>query len=57
MIKMQEDEFDRIKITDDIPNCPPHEVVKLYCYGTHTDYGCIRCKMKSYRLEDFTNKT
>lgn len=54
---MQEDEFDRIKITDDIPNCPPHEVVKLYCYGTHTDYGCIRCKMKSYRLEDFTNKT
>jgi len=54
MIHMQEDEFDKIKKSDE--KCPPHEVVKLYYEGTHSDYGCVKCKMKSLILSDFENK-
>lgn len=50
---MQEEEFDAIVIEGKTPKCPPHEVVKLYYLGAHSDYGCVRCKMKSLRLEDF----
>lgn len=53
MYKMQEEEFDAIVIDESTSNCPPHEVVKLYYLGTHSDYGCVKCKMKSLRLEDF----
>ena len=53
MYKMQEDEFDAIVVDENESKCPPHEVVKLYYLGTHSDYGCIKCKMKSLRLEDF----
>ena len=55
MLKMQEDEFDAIVVDDSTPQCPPHEVVKLYYLGTHSDYGCVKCKMKSFILEDFCN--
>ncbi len=30
-----------------------HDVVKLYYWGTHSDYGCEKCGMKSYNIEDF----
>lgn len=53
MYKMQEEEFDAITINDNTPKCPPHEIVKLYYLGTHSDYGCVKCKMKSYNPEDF----
>lgn len=52
MEHMQEDVFDKIPITEDYQNCN-HEVVKLYYLGTHSDYGCIKCGMKSLILEDF----
>ena len=51
---MQEEEFDKIKRSDD--KCPPHEVVKLYYKGAHTDYGCKKCKMKSSVLSYFENE-
>ena len=53
MQKMQEDKFDEIEpITKQGEKCS-HEVVKLYILGSHTDYGCVKCKMKSLILEDF----
>ena len=53
MQKMQEDEFDEIEpITKQGERCS-HEVVKLYILGSHTDYGCVKCKMKSLNLKDF----
>lgn len=51
MTHMQEDEFDAIKKSDE--KCPPHEVVKLYTLGAHTDYGCIKCKIRSLDLKFF----
>ena len=56
MYRMSEEEFDAIKITDDTPKCPPHEIVKLYYLGTHSDYGCIKCKFKSLIKSDFETK-
>ena len=53
MYKMQEEEFDAIVVDESTPKCPPHEVVKLYYLGTHSDYGCVKCKLKSLNLEDF----
>lgn len=53
MYKMHEEEFDAIVIDENTAKCPPHEVVRLYYLGTHSDYGCVKCKMKSLRLEDF----
>ena len=54
MLHMQEEEFDKIKRSDD--KCPPHEVVMLYYKGAHTDYGCKKCKMKSSVLSYFENE-
>ena len=51
MQHMQEKEFDKFEKIDG--KCPPHEVVKIYDEGTHSDYGCIKCKMKSLILSDF----
>ena len=51
MKHMQEKEFNKLEPIDG--KCPPHKVVKLYDNGTHSDYGCLRCKMKSLILEDF----
>ena len=53
MKKMQEDEFDEIEPTTKSGEQCSHEVVKLYILGSHTDYGCVKCKMKSLILEDF----
>lgn len=53
MQKMQEDEFDKIEPTTKPGERCVHEVVKLYYLGTHSDYGCIKCKMKSLVLEHF----
>ena len=50
---MQEDEFDKIQPTTKIGEICLHDIVKLYIKGTHSDYGCIRCKMKSLVLENF----
>lgn len=53
MRKMQEDEFDKIQPTTKIGEICTHDIVKLYIKGTHSDYGCIRCKMKSLVLDSF----
>ena len=53
MQKMQEDEFDEIKPVIKQGEKCNHEVIKLYYAATHSDYGCIKCKMKSLNLEDF----
>ena len=55
MIHMQEEEFEKIEKSTE--KCPPHEVVKLYYMGTHSDYGCIKCKRKSLILADFEDKS
>lgn len=52
MEKMEEEEFNKIKPTTKPGQCS-HDVVKLYIKGTHTDYGCIKCKMISFNKEDF----
>ena len=44
MEKMQEDVFDKIKPTEHSKKCQ-HEFVKLYHLGTHTDYGCTKCRI------------
>lgn len=44
-----------IVVSENTNKCPPHEIVKLYYLGTHSDYGCIKCKRKSYNLADFDN--
>ena len=56
MEKMQEAEFDRIKQKITPNKCQNHYVVKLYYLGTHSDYGCRNCKMKSSILKDFESK-
>ena len=53
MQKMQEDYFDSLK-KDCHPNeCKEHEFIKLYYKGTHSDYGCIHCGMKTLTPELF----
>lgn len=46
MEKMKEEIFDKLKPTEHSEKCH-HEYVKLYHLGTHTDYGCIKCKIKT----------
>lgn len=53
MMRMQEDEFDEITPTTIPGGHCKHEVAKLFVNATHTDYGCIKCKMKSLILENF----
>lgn len=55
MKNMQEDEFDKIERTNLAKLCK-HEVVRLYQFGSHSDYGCIKCGMKSLIIEDFRIK-
>lgn len=49
MRKMTEKEFDDIPAVQG--SCPPHEIVKLTYLGTHSDYGCIKCKIKTFTPE------
>lgn len=56
MKHMQEDDFDRIQRTNWEQPCK-HEIVKLYQCGCHTDYGCIKCGMKSLVIENFEVKS
>ncbi len=56
MQKMQEEEFDKIEPKHNYGEKCEHDIVKLYYCGTHSDYGCIKCKMKSLNLEDFAKK-
>ncbi|MFR6064888.1 MAG: hypothetical protein ACLUH5_02440 [Eubacterium sp.] len=51
MQKLQEEEFAKIKPTTKPEECT-HEIVKLYYKGSHTDYGCIKCKAQSFNKED-----
>lgn len=53
MQKMQGDEFNAIEPVIKQGEICSHEVVKLYFDGTHSDYGCIKCKMNSLILENF----
>lgn len=53
MQKMLEEEFDKIESKIKQGEKCSHEVVKLYYGGTNSDYGCIKCKLKSLILEDF----
>ena len=53
MEKMQEKEFDDIPQKNSVEECKEHEVVKLYYLGTHSDYGCKKCKLKSLDLNVF----
>lgn len=53
MKRMQEDEFDKIKPTTKQGEHCSHDIVKLYINGAHSDYGCIKCKMKAFNKEDF----
>ena len=45
MNRMQESEFDVIEQTVE-PELCKHSFVKLYYLGTHSDYGCVLCKIK-----------
>lgn len=56
MEKMQEKEFDDIPQKNSVEECKEHEVVKLYYLGTHSDYGCKKCKLKSLDLNVFKKK-
>ena len=53
MEKMQEEEFDKINPTYDPNECNHQNIVKLYYLGTHSDYGCLDCKIKSFDLSLF----
>ncbi|MCI8470449.1 MAG: hypothetical protein HFJ35_03000 [Clostridia bacterium] len=53
MERMQQEDFDKIKPTIKSGERCSHSVVKLYYKGTHSDYGCVRCKMQSWNKEDF----
>ena len=50
---MQEKEFEQLEQTCDMKECTHPNVVKLYYLGTHSDYGCTSCKLKSLVLEHF----
>ena len=52
MEKLQETEFAQLNATCEARRCN-HNIVKLYDKGTHSDYGCVNCKMQSMNLEDF----
>lgn len=52
MEKLQETEFTQLNATCEARRCN-HNIVKLYDKGTHSDYGCVNCKMQSMNLEDF----
>ena len=51
MLRMQEDEFDRREKTCTPAECKEHCFAKLYYLGTHSDYGCIHCGLKTLTPE------
>lgn len=53
MKKMQENEFDKLKFDIAPDKCVHAEVVKLYVFGAHTDYGCLSCGLTSSNVEIF----
>ena len=53
MRKMQERDFDLIEKSCEVEVCSHPEIVKLYDNGTHTDYGCTQCKLKSLENDAF----
>ena len=56
MIHMQEDEFDQMKKTLKPEECKEHNFVKLYYLGSHSDYGCTLCGLKTLTPELFKKK-
>lgn len=52
MYKIQESEFDAIEQTVE-PKLCKHSFVKLYDLGTHSDYGCVLCKIKTLTPEKY----
>lgn len=50
MKHMDEKEFDKIKAKESPESCN-HVFVKLYDLGMHSDYGCIKCKIKTLTPE------
>lgn len=36
-----------------VSECPHEKVVKEYYLGTHSDYVCLNCGMKSLSRDDF----
>ena len=53
MTKMTEEDFDKLVASTTPEKCDHKDIVKLYYLGTHTDYGCIKCKCKSSNKEDY----
>ncbi len=51
MQKMQEEEFNKIEASCKPEDCKHLRIVKLYELGTHSDYGCLDCKMKSFAFD------
>ena len=56
MKKMQETEFDKIVWKRNAKECP-HSFVKLYDRGTHSDYGCELCGMKTMTPEQYCRES
>lgn len=53
MIKMEQEEFDKL-LFDTLPkNCNHPEVVRLYTMGVHADYGCLKCGLEHTNKEVF----
>ena len=50
MKKMQESEFENLQKVGNPKTCR-HQFVKLYYNGTHTDYGCVLCKIQTMNPE------
>ena len=53
MKKMTESDFDKLEASVSPEKGDHAEIGRLYYLGTHTDYGCIKCKCKSANKEDF----
>ena len=52
---MQEDKFEKLVFNTTPENCN-HEIVKLYYWGTHTDYGCKKCGKTAPNIETFRKR-
>lgn len=53
MEHMSELEFETLAKTAETAHCKHKKVVKLYYAGMHSNYGCVKCKMKSLNTMDF----
>ena len=56
MQKMQEESFDKIEATCKPEDCKHLRIVKLYYLGSHSDYGCLDCKMKSLTFDSLAEE-